>query len=157
MPSARMIEEHNATGHVVFCSWCPHCIRGRGQNDHHRAVAKTQEEKDEEVPVVSMDYAFMGDRKKGEGKEEYLARTGMTPTLVITDSRSGAVSGIMVPKKGAGEEWVTKKCARWIEELGYNKICLRTDQERSVGALAREVVAANRLRGWSTETAASGA
>lgn len=34
MPREREVEEHN-TDHRVFRSWCPHCVKGRGEAYGH--------------------------------------------------------------------------------------------------------------------------
>ena len=54
-PSQRELEEHVVT-HIPYRNWCKHCVSGRGQSDHHR---KQLADRDQEVPVVSIDYAFL--------------------------------------------------------------------------------------------------
>ena len=59
--SQRELEEHMAT-HIPYRSWCKHCISGRGQNDHHRHQLSGEEQ---EIPTISIDYAFLGERQRG--------------------------------------------------------------------------------------------
>ena len=35
-PSSQEVQEHMKT-HIPYRSWCAHCVRGRGRNDHHRS------------------------------------------------------------------------------------------------------------------------
>ena len=37
-PTAEELDRHELT-HVVFCSWCTHCISSRAKEDPHRRVA----------------------------------------------------------------------------------------------------------------------
>ena len=53
--SLKEFEEH-MTSHIPYRSWCKHCIRGRGQSDHHRHQLGGG---DQEVPTISLDYAFV--------------------------------------------------------------------------------------------------
>ena len=38
-PTKEELEEHNAT-HAQYRAWCPHCVRGRGQANHHQVGDK---------------------------------------------------------------------------------------------------------------------
>ena len=71
-PTAKEIEEHYLT-HLPFRNWCPHCIAGRGHSDHHKRQLRDVEQ---EVPTVSVDYAFMNS-KNGE--------ESMQPMIVLKD------------------------------------------------------------------------
>ena len=64
MPSQEEIDQH-MTNHIPFRSWCPHCVAGQAQPSQHRSQSQ---EKEGEVPTVSMDYMFMSSREKGDGK-----------------------------------------------------------------------------------------
>ena len=37
-PPSQDVQEHMNT-HIPDCSWCAHCVRGRGRNDPHRSGA----------------------------------------------------------------------------------------------------------------------
>ena len=65
-PSLKELEEHMST-HLPFRNWCRHCVSGRGQSDQHR---KQLEQEEQEVPVISIDYAYLGEEKTG-GEDEY--------------------------------------------------------------------------------------
>ena len=50
------IDEHNATGHVVYRSWCPVCVANKGHGQGH---AKAPEEDETAVPTILSDYGFL--------------------------------------------------------------------------------------------------
>ena len=74
--------------HIPFRSWCPFCIKGKAGSNHHRKVGS----RIGTVPIISMDYAFMG---KGKDDQEEMGN----PILVWKDRKSKAVGAHMVPKK----------------------------------------------------------
>eukprot|EP00972_Heterocapsa_arctica_P110496 16267443-Heterocapsa_arctica.AAC.1 len=57
----------------------------------------------------------------------------------MRDKGSGATLSMAVPSKGEEPTWVPQRCARWIDNLGYQRVTLKTDQERSIRAWARAV------------------
>ena len=59
-PTREMMEEHVLAGHVPYRPWCEACVAGLGRAGQHR---RTSSDREEEVPVVCMDYGCMG---KGE-------------------------------------------------------------------------------------------
>ena len=133
LPSRKEVDEHMAT-HIPYRSWCPHCVIGRGRNMQH--FKKSMEEIAERGPQISADYGFLGADGEVEDESE---KKGLTPILVMKDRGSTAVMAMAVPKKGEDPEWIPQRCARWIDDLGYGKIALKTDQEPSIRAWARAV------------------
>ena len=77
-PSRLEIEEHEDTGHVVFRDWCPECIAAKGLGHPHRAI---KDEEETALPTVSMDYAYMSEKKED-----------VYPMLVIADRKSGSIA-----------------------------------------------------------------
>ncbi len=57
-PTKLEIEEHEHS-HIPFRSWCPHCVRGRGQSSPHLSKPEGSEE-EQRVPTVVMDSFFQG-------------------------------------------------------------------------------------------------
>ena len=57
-PTREEIDEHNLD-HSRFRIWCPHCVKGRAKAYPHLP----SKHKDRDVPVISIDYAFMNDDK----------------------------------------------------------------------------------------------
>ena len=123
-PTEKEVEEHMIT-HLPYRSWCTHCVKGKAKGHPHR---RTKEEgKIDEVPVVSMDYMFMGDQQSRE--EE----TGM-PILVMKDRKSKTIRARVVPAKGR-QEYAIKRCSLDLKGLGHRKIILKSDGEPAIKAL----------------------
>jgi hypothetical protein len=89
-PSREEVAMHEAT-HVQYRSWCPHCVRGRGQSSPHLSKPEGSEE-EQRLPTVVMDYFFQGEDDNP------------TATMIaIKDSRSKAMHSFLVDKKGAAD------------------------------------------------------
>ena len=65
-PTSEEVDKHNAT-HLTFRSWCPFCVAGRAKNEPHY---KSEEHKPMGVNVVSIDYAFMGEKNVVDEADE---------------------------------------------------------------------------------------
>ena len=81
-PSAAEIEEHEATGHVVYRSWCPICQAARSTGQPH---FRAPDEEETAVPQIIWDYGFMGEAD-GESM----------PILVIKDRKTKRISATFV-------------------------------------------------------------
>ena len=46
---------------------------------------------------------------------------------------------MVVPAMGTATERAIEKCVEWINELGYGKIILKSDQGKAVAALSEEI------------------
>ena len=53
-PTQAEQDEHYATGHAAYRSWCEHCVKGRGRASPHAVVSEG------ELPEVGVDYAYLG-------------------------------------------------------------------------------------------------
>ena len=51
-PTQAEQDEHYATGHAAYRSWCEHCVKGRGRASPHAVVSEG------ELPKVGVDYAL---------------------------------------------------------------------------------------------------
>ena len=56
-PTASDREEHTASGHAVFSSWCRECCIGRGRMHQHRARGR-----DTTIPAIAIDYGYLNER-----------------------------------------------------------------------------------------------
>ena len=65
-PSRQEMLEHNLT-HWPFRSWCKHCVAGKAKANKHSPTGGLAES---EVPVVSFDYMFMGDKNIDIGEDD---------------------------------------------------------------------------------------
>ena len=124
-PSKDEIEAHDASGHVPYRSWCPHCVRGRGVDSPHR----THDPGEMAVPQIGVDYGHL--TSKGDPDRPHF--------LVGRSNKSGDTYATGVPHKGPGEPWLVEEFIDWLDSLGYNKISIRCDKESSIGAWAKEV------------------
>ena len=120
-PSQRELDEHMAT-HIPFRTWCKHCISGRGQSDHHR---KQLDKGDQEIPTISIDYAFMNSKEADEASQ---------PIIVLKDRRSGTIKAHLVEEKGVNA-YAIKRIGQDIGLLGYKRIILKSDNEPAIIAL----------------------
>ena len=126
LPTQAMIDDHEVA-HLPFRSWCPFCVRGRGQSQGHFKVDKG----DEQIPLISVDYGFLGTRDSPANE---------TPILLIKDRLSKSIWAHPVPNRGLqpsmhGSEVLLKA----IKETGYKRLTLKSDQEPSIRALCNDV------------------
>ena len=56
-PSAAEREEHVASGHAVYRTWCRECCVGRDRMDLHGSGGK-----EHDIPVIGVDYGYLNDR-----------------------------------------------------------------------------------------------
>ena len=56
-PTATDREEHTASGHAVFRTWCRECCIARGRLQQHRAGGS-----ETAIPVISIDYGYLNKR-----------------------------------------------------------------------------------------------
>lgn len=158
-PSRQEMLEHNIT-HTPYRSWCPHCVAGKAKSTKH---SQGQGLEASEVPVVCMDYMFMGSKVEvDEDEEEDKGIVGdddigneeaddtKAKILVMRDSKSKAMAAIPVKRKGVdGEDWALKESLRFLEFLGYTNVIMKSDQERALEALFNKI---RTHRGDQTQT-----
>ena len=125
LPSEKDVEEHYASNHVPFRSWCKACVMGKGVNSAH---FKTNREEEQSVTTVSMDYAFMTNDDVKDSEQGYM------PILVMLDRNTGKLNANVVPTKGINP-YAVKKAVQNINLLGYSKIVLKCDQEPAIVSL----------------------
>ena len=105
-------------------AWCRFCAGGRMQHDNHRAVERQDPPEETAIPIISMDYCFMGNSKTA-AKDN--------PIFVDFDNRTQSLGAWQVFKKGA-VDWVGIEVSRWIDALGcrHHRIGLKSDNEVSI-------------------------
>ena len=129
-PTAHEHQEHMTT-HRPYRSWCKFCVMGRGVNSPHKR-SDAQDDL-EGVSHVSMDYGFLGER---EAEEQ------VSPVLVIRERRLKMTWAMLVPRKGTEFPGLQKRAAKFIDQLGHNRVTLRCDDEPAIEALSREIAQA---------------
>ena len=81
-PTQAEQDEHHATGHAAFRSWCEHCVRGRGRVSPHLIAPER------ELPEVRVDTAYMGPE-------------GAQVTILVCKCKStGCLAATQVPENG---------------------------------------------------------
>ena len=134
-------------GHVVYRSWCPNCVRGRGRDDRHGATKCGESE----IPIVSFDYCFLSSHACTQDRPESPAADSnpQNPVLVMWDSRSKSVFAHMVAAKGVDNtltDRVVGLVCNDLTSLGYKRITIRSDNEPTIEAFLRLVT-----RRWGGE------
>ena len=122
-PTAQELDEHLASGHAVHRSWCGHCMRARATFARHQPVPRDEESED---PIISMDYFFYGEKE------------GETANLQVKDQRSKMTWATTVPVK-ANHLFAVNFVLSCLNETGYRRVILKSDNEPSIIALKREV------------------
>ena len=122
-PSTQEVEEHYAT-HLPYRSWCPVCIKARGQEDPHRRVKKREDGK----PVIVMDYKSLGDKLE-DGEEEKFT------CIVMRDQGTGMIASHLCERKGDKDKWVVERLCEDIASWGHADVVLKTDGEPAVIAV----------------------
>ena len=126
VPSSKEVEEHNLD-HAVFRSWCPHCVKGRAESYGHRR----REGELGGVPVGGVDYMYMHSEQEKEEEK------GM-PIIVLKDNKTRTVMAKVVSGKGVNN-FAVEVVKKFIEQLGYGRIVLRSDNEPAILALKEAV------------------
>ena len=134
-PTEKEISEHEAT-HYPYRAWCRYCVAAAGRRDAHAATS--QDNRDEDILTVSVDYAFFND-------ESVVADTGHTPIL-ITKGRNGAIFADTCLEKGAN--WFSvDRLVDHILWLGEARIKLRSDGEPAIRGLCEKVAEKLKAKG----------
>ena len=122
--SAKEHQEHMTT-HRPYRSWCKFCVMGRAVNAPHR---RSDAEDDlEGVPHVSMWVPW----REGIGRAR-VSCAGHPRTETQDDvGHAGSAKGTEFP-------WIAKRAARFIDQLGHNRVTLRCDNEPAIEAVARK-------------------
>ena len=112
-------------GHAIYRNCCRICMAAKGQGQPHQ---RAPEDDETAVPVVSSDYAFMG-----QDDEDTM------PMLVLRDRKSKMKAATFVERKG-DNAYAIKFFARFLQILGYRKIINKSDGEPAILLLKRRAV-----------------
>ena len=124
-PTKQERDEHNCT-HIPYRAWCPICVGARGVASPHLREERVDESR--RRPVIAMDYFFMS-----------TADNPITKMLILKDDKSGKGMATIVPVKGTAAEWVIIRAVKFIDQLGYNEITLKSDTEPAIVAVRNEI------------------
>ena len=150
-------ERHIAEGHVNYHPGCEFCARTRGRPEAHRrkkpdSAAEEEEEEESEqvvpadVPTVSFDFCFLSQ----------LEQEKSNTVLVAKDNKKKTIMATVCPSKSTVEAMhstgVCKRMASFLDFLGYPRVALRSDQERSTLAMQERVKAMRRMETMLTNS-----
>ena len=148
MPSQEEVELHETT-HIPFRSWCPFCVAGKAKANPHMSQGECQPCG---VNIVSIDYAFLGDKAPPKEQEEGSSdedaddeaeeatntKKNLT-VLVMRDRVTRYVTASVVPRKGDHPYTVQRVGTDITEVLGYKRVIIKSDQERAIKKLKATV------------------
>ena len=116
----------------------------KGKAVNHSHLRRTSPS---EVPIVSIDYAFVNENGEERKKRKERERRGDAeaegesrgmPMIVLYDSESKYIAAEIVPEKGANE-YSVRRMAQIVNRLGYRRVILKSDQEPAIIALKSAV------------------
>ena len=128
-PTAEEIEEHEASGHCNYRSWCRACIAGRGRSNAHVAADSDEHA----LPTVAIDYAYLGDPTASDEEKA-------SPILVLKSAKDRWISSEVYPAKGVQHEWCAKRLGHELAMVPWNRFVLKSDQEPAIVSLKNEAV-----------------
>ena len=133
--SRQEVLEHNIS-HCPFRAWCKHCVAGKAKSMPHK---KEKDRMESEVPLVAFDDALVDD--KSQDDEERDEERTQVKILVARDMNSKVYASILVPQKGADNEgYAVRRVLRFLDALGYEKLVPKSDQERALGSVLKNVM-----------------
>ena len=88
-PTQTEIEQHRASGHIPYRSWCPTCIHAKGKEELHHPTTDPETS----PPLFSCDYGFLSTQ---DSKEKFTI-------FAIAESRTKSIFVTEVPRKGLSE------------------------------------------------------
>ena len=91
-PTADDREEHTASGHAVFRTWCRECCIGRGRMHQHRASGR-----ETTISAIAIGYGYLNER------DDLLQEAAGAPIWVSKCNRDRCICAAIVPAKGADE------------------------------------------------------
>eukprot|EP00971_Amphidinium_carterae_P145667 2887009-Amphidinium_carterae.1 len=63
-PTELEVEQHLASGHVPYRTWCRSCVAGKGRSQTH--FHHDEAEDDRARPVIALDYCYLSGVESGE-------------------------------------------------------------------------------------------
>ena len=109
-PTQAEQDEHYATSHAAYRSWCEHCVKGRGRASPHAVVSEG------ELPEVGVECAYLGSQ---------------VTILVCKCKRTGCLAATQVPENGMNV-YALAFFTGWLRGLGWKRLLLRSDNERAL-------------------------
>ena len=131
-PAATDREEHTASGHAVFRTWCRECCIGRGRMHQHRAGGR-----ETTMPAIAIDNGYMHEF------DDLLQEAAGALSKCNRDRWIGAA---IVPTKGADEHAVAE-FKNYVICSGFTEVLVRSGNESAILALKESAATALKLAG----------
>ena len=138
-PTATDREEHRASLHAVFRTWCRECCIGRGRKHQHRAGGR-----DTTIPAIAIDNSYLNER------DDLLQEAAGAPIWVSKCNRDRWIGAAIVPTKGADEHAVAE-LKNDVICSGFTEDFVRSDNEPAILALKESAATALKLTGMSVK------
>ena len=132
-------KQHYLEVHANYHPGCPFFVRCRGLADRHERNKHEEDHRPggepelDEVPTVSFDFCFLTRKEQGKA----------IPTRVDRDHRTCYTHAFTCPGKSTKEEeyseQIVMKCKNFVEQLGYKRVAMKSDQETAMRALQQRV------------------
>ena len=151
VPSKSEIDAHRVT-HCPYRSWCRHCREGSGLDMPHAAC----DQEARKIPIVGFDYMFIGKRRvyrRGENFVDGDKPENVLKVLIVRCHKSKALFAHAVPQKGIDEKHYVVDClTQDILWLGYPRVLLKCDTEKSIMAVLRESLKSLKVEGMEASS-----
>lgn len=118
LPSHLEIEDHDLA-HLLFRDWCPYCVPGKEVSAAH----KKRNEKEAQVPVISMDYMKLSRREPEEGEK---------PIIGLMNRKTEMKHANVVKNRGNENHYAIKRVAQNMISMGYRHFVSKSDQEPAI-------------------------
>ena len=132
-PTAADREEHTASRHAVFRTWCRECCIGRGRMHQHRAGGR-----ETAIPAIAVDFGYLNER------DDQLRETAEAPIWVSKGDRDRWIGAAIVPTKGA-DEYAVAELKNNVSGRGFAEVLVRSDNEPAILALTESTATALKL------------
>ena len=141
-PTASQREDHRASGHITFRSWCEDCVAGRATGEQHRKRKEPRR-----VCVFAFDYLFLDESGNLLQHDAISSGADVDLTILVAKYLKGkAVFGHVVPQKGVDKEhFAVDALVQNLKWLGYKKLGLRSDNEPAILKLLEHALAEARM------------
>ena len=127
-PTRREKQEHEASGHVFYRSWCDAWVDGRCVGGQHRIELLEEEERENNNSDCSFRFRFLD-----TGKRRHV------PILICRDSRYRQTGATCCERKSP-TAYSISFLVGFIKDLGFRRIILKCDNEPSTKALQDAVI-----------------
>ena len=142
-PTQSQAEDHRASGHIPFRSWCSHCVRARGTGEQD-----SRRNDKRKICVFSFDYLHFDEAGSPVPRDAVRAGAKVSLTLLVAkDSLGKAAFAHVVPQKGVDPaHYSVDALVKDIAWLGYTRLSLRSDNEPAILQLLRHALIKARLQ-----------